>query len=997
MTQKKEVIINLNLPLTISHSIDQGASNLQQNALEQVHQLLENFIKNNESDKNEPDKNGVDSTFVIPRRNNTIYINGERGAGKTTFLLDVLKKYEQQSSKKIMPVAFIDPTLIQTNQNILIEIVSALYKKADSCLVCGKDETKKRELNEAIVKMSEGLKLLDLNDNNPKYNDSSWYLEKSLKDATSGQCLEKNLHDFIKRCSELCKTELFIIAIDDVDTKTDKAYEVLEIIRCYLTHPQLSIIISGDLELYSHIVKNIKTQELLCENAQRSYSENMVTHLEQQYLAKILPLEHRVTLDKMLDLLFDNEYKIQIKHNTIKSHDHTSELTPLVNKIFSEALEIPEKYIGGYTTFILMQPIRTILQFLKAILSSNEQDIYKAQILKEILYNIFISYVTNEKFQINNTSKQCSISQLSYEYFQLLNKNNELEADNLATLDDFSIGKFGLNTCKAYITATNSMILGVKNNAQKLGNSIAILLMEYGNINLHIKYGEQNIENVSELYNKYLGVGKLTTITDFSARMTPIIMKTYTPSASRETTKIGTLGGIIRTMKSQRNNRLFHKVNYGNVFEGSDLKDFTPIQSINTLLNIYATQTPDSMMDYIATQSILISSLSLKNRSKTEDYISCYLWLAGISELLSEDSTANFREKLEELRSVKTYSIPHFLQEKEETSDDDIIIDEEFQSNTSDQYEQAFIDLMIKWKEQIGDLSINPLLIEKICNRIFYTLNNISNTSSKLTSNNKKKLLPQLFSQFIWSVINAYLIEECRYSKTSNQQLINSIKKADNTNESSKLLVMNLTNIFKQNDQLNFKNSLPITHALISCPLIHPYIFNDTSELLNIIHTKILDSKFQNSIKSILQKQNISEEYFITIALNNLNVSRLIIMGCFRDPDGTQGMPIKKIQKELSKNSDWFFDQEENTHWFNLSDNKEIKQELEFIKKQNDILGNKTYNFDEDNDLTPKEIEVKAQDLISEYEAFISIFKEFKERITKLERQTKQKKAKDSK
>ena len=226
--------------------------------------MLGRFLKQSEKNSKITDGLPFDSKphdRKIQRHNNTIFINGQRGAGKTTFLQTILNDHSQLNSQKILPVAFIDPTLIETHQHILVEVVAKFCHLVDEKLKCCSDEKKYNSFHESLENMAEGLQLLRVNDNGNN-NDSSWYLTKAIKKATSGQNLERRFHELIETVSSILDVNLFLIAIDDVDTKTSKAYEVLEVIRCYLTHPKLATLISGDLALYSYIVRNKKTQEL---------------------------------------------------------------------------------------------------------------------------------------------------------------------------------------------------------------------------------------------------------------------------------------------------------------------------------------------------------------------------------------------------------------------------------------------------------------------------------------------------------------------------------------------------------------------------------------------------------------------------------------------------------------------------------------------------------------------------------------------------------------
>lgn len=188
--------------------------------------------------------------------------------------------------------------------------------------------------------MAEGFKLLDTHDQvQIKNSDAAWFLDRAINKSTNGQDLERRFHQMVDIMARILNTDLFLIAIDDVDTKTGKAAQVLEVLRCYLTHPKLIVLLSGDLKLYSYIVRTQKNIEL-SSNSRDTYTNNkeeLVGHLEQQYLTKILPIEQRIKLKKLDEI--SEHYKVIIQHSNLKGRvDKTShqELRDLIKYIFQK-------------------------------------------------------------------------------------------------------------------------------------------------------------------------------------------------------------------------------------------------------------------------------------------------------------------------------------------------------------------------------------------------------------------------------------------------------------------------------------------------------------------------------------------------------------------------------------------------------------------------------------------------------------------------------------
>lgn len=311
-SENQEIIIDLNSDL--DELLNSENSNLQVRAMDKLERLLTRF-KDNIPKDNSDDKN-LFRDFRIVRRTNTIYIQGSRGAGKTTFLRYVLNKYHSKKDSDIKSVAFIDPTLISTHQHVLTEIIAKIDSRVMGNGCCYDiDEKFIKNWKKCLDNIAEGIELLSTPSHTKNDHDTSWFLTKALQNAKSGQGLEDNLHKLIDLATEQLGAKLLLIAIDDVDTQTTKAYEVLELIRCYLTHPKLVIILSGDLELYSHIVQQNKYNEITF-NEKLTPSHKLLNHLEEQYLVKVLPVHQRINLENMYEIVNNMEGKlIKVKYS----------------------------------------------------------------------------------------------------------------------------------------------------------------------------------------------------------------------------------------------------------------------------------------------------------------------------------------------------------------------------------------------------------------------------------------------------------------------------------------------------------------------------------------------------------------------------------------------------------------------------------------------------------------------------------------------------------
>ena len=135
-----------------SGSQDGGNEIIQIEAREKFKQLIKerlaiiknlNSYKNDKEEENRRNANNCrnlnqdferdfcdfDTYSVIDRRHDTILIDGERGAGKTTFILNMFNEID---SNTIENLDILDPTLIENKEHILINIISRIKKKTDN-------------------------------------------------------------------------------------------------------------------------------------------------------------------------------------------------------------------------------------------------------------------------------------------------------------------------------------------------------------------------------------------------------------------------------------------------------------------------------------------------------------------------------------------------------------------------------------------------------------------------------------------------------------------------------------------------------------------------------------------------------------------------------------------------------------------------------------------------------------------------------------------------
>ncbi|MEI7346090.1 P-loop NTPase fold protein [Dickeya chrysanthemi] len=812
---------------------------LQYAAKEQLDDLMKGFVEHvkeyNKGKSCQPNGDGFPDE--ITRKNNTIFINGQRGTGKTTFIRAMLDYYsEEKNSDGVFPLAFIDPTLIETHQNILIDIVVKFKQLYDSKLKYCVDEEKNQRLNKCLEEMSEGLKLASHHKTNHDKHDDGWFLSQALKSAKSGQYLEERLHHFINEISEVLNKELFIIAIDDVDTHTQKAYEVLETIRRYLNHPRVVVLISGDLKLYNYIVKNQKKIELQSGDKKESdekESRDLILHLTQQYMLKVFPAHQRIDLQLLIKLFESQKRSVFFSKNGKKykgvegSDRHTDGQSPdFLFDIISLSLKVKKDQQEYFRDFILSQPIRTVVQFLRMMPVNQNGELNELSKLTETIISslkrIFFGEIIDNGIDDDLSEKGGEdFNKIACAIFNVCHRHGDLETGFYLRPDN---DNNAYNAVKMYLAMLVSRLL----EKNTLSNALTFMLTSAMPANLYMHYlaeKEKGGSNLPRAYVEYLGLSRGENMTGVAAHCNPIIFHEH-GSISK---KIH--GGVIRV--NRRRSKYFSIDRFTKITEWNKNN---LISSLDWLSRNLA-KVNNNYIDVVAAVTILASASSVQEGAEKRDYISAFSLLAVMARLLDKNSNYS----VERFISVQTFGYPAFLDRRKETEDEE---DENTDDNTQhSENKNNFIYILnakiAEWKKT-GEISCSSLLMGKIWERIQYTLLPTSEdfASKKFlypsAPDKEDILLGHLFSSFVFGVINSFMIEEVNYNPDIPEELVKRFVSAKNTATSPRELVNNINRVIgfvvdekSAGKDHKFATLLPVTSAIIRCPLILPFLLPD--------------------------------------------------------------------------------------------------------------------------------------------------------------------------
>lgn len=372
----ERIIIDLKETDTKSYS---DANFIQVEAKEQFLKLIKKFIDISSDSINNSNYSFKHSIHEIRRVHNTILVNAKRGMGKTSFALSLVNYLPDT----ICPLRIIDPTLIETKEHVLILLITLMKEKIEEHIRCNKcdiSDSSYRSWKESLKKLAGGLSMLDevgsdhLKDN--LWDSPELVLEKGLSNTKHGYKLEENFHKFVAESLKFLGKKAFFVVLDDIDTSVDKGIVILEVLRKYVTTPQIITVLLGDIELYSTLVRQIQWERIDSKKILKDYEFNIdgkkyvylsqIEHLEDQYLVKILKPENRIHLKTLFELMC-NIAILRAKDQSQNPDALEEYFAKMVKTLF-----LSTGYISLYEQTILNQSTRSIIQLFKAFDECNE-------------------------------------------------------------------------------------------------------------------------------------------------------------------------------------------------------------------------------------------------------------------------------------------------------------------------------------------------------------------------------------------------------------------------------------------------------------------------------------------------------------------------------------------------------------------------------------------------------------------------------------------------
>lgn len=856
------IIIDLN---SSNHSqpVAEGSQLIQREAYGNLLKKLSENIKQAQDFAKTTHKQGSVDDDGYPLGSGLAYfIDGTRGAGKSTFLRYAYQHLGHQDkggrqdrnngavidrAVNVQPLMYLDPSRIESSEHILLHILKRLKHLAKCCSDrSAAGEREKENFRKYFQDLAGGLHVLSGNKSGLDDLDAELFLDHGLERAADSQRLRGKLHCVVSSVCTMYGADALVLAIDDADTKAELAMEVMECLRKYLDTPQVVTLVTGDLEMYSllvqnHFQKDFASQDKGLNADRRKQQDRMVEHLEDQYLLKLFPIQRRIQL-KTLHTLSEKQAYVVIT----AGEDGGRTLNDVIDKIATQGLRLRSK--ADKTLFrehVLKLPVRSVLQLLSTYykLSENESD-KPTDAASEALRAVALSSLYRHDVDVESIAEGDLHATIEAAFNVSVRDG---EPDTAVYLRpqarDASLRS-------AYVSLAADVARLCENNPAR---AITYMLVTAGSSNIfHLvtktakKSGAASAEaeGALELQKKikqYLSVGRTDTALNWSWHATAAFIGASTSNGWE------LRQGIVGVRTGRRTGV--------NTFD----------DQLNAALNF---------LDQRSYPAIVFSQSGVKRSNNTQRYLSIFNTLGLIANLLELDASSgpdlkkSIYDQLNKVRNTPTVSLPNWSHSI--SSDGEGEVEDESSGDdgpTKENKEVAALELLVNRVEQWLQICAplkkqfhpSAVLLGKIWNRLYFSLDNISSNMRATSTALDKERCVKAMELFAWALINACLVEEVDYHYRNDDTALGTIDRS-NPSSSGELVLKKF--IAPTPGDIDVTPEIaPLTFMIASCPLLLGLIADSKKG-----RTKSLTmQKFVETLNNKLAAIEIAAEFSVDV------------------------------------------------------------------------------------------------------------------------------------
>ena len=356
MEEKRTIIIDLDNSL-YAHAFT-SEQQIHQEDLDKAMDIIQNQV--NRLDLNE------DADVYLSRIYRTIGVFGDRGSGKTSFMISLLNRCKNEM-KKVEVLRMIDPTLVEHKKPIVLCVIAMIQQKVETvlqqqeCRGKGDAYVQRREWDKLMERISRGIIAIDKvgkDYDNSMWQDEAYVMRTGLAKVKDANAFEENIRAMIDAALKILGKDAFLLAFDDIDVDVEQGWNVLESLRRYLSDTHIISIVSGNIKLYGALVRYELGRNLKMPPG--SAHDLMENELESQYMLKLLNPSNRINLLSLAHLL-------QNGNNTVKvlANGTELELVTLYRELLKDfgIVDVPSQ--NTFVSFLVSMSLRSQIHFMK--------------------------------------------------------------------------------------------------------------------------------------------------------------------------------------------------------------------------------------------------------------------------------------------------------------------------------------------------------------------------------------------------------------------------------------------------------------------------------------------------------------------------------------------------------------------------------------------------------------------------------------------------------
>ncbi|WP_246793517.1 hypothetical protein [Burkholderia perseverans] len=738
------------------------------------------------------------------------FIDGSRGAGKTTFLRTVYADLPRALSEdppvgkrvQVQQLAYIDPTRLEGSEIILLNVLRALKLVADKATPSLDNERRREDFRRHFKQLAGGLSLFRKEHDPLAHHDPELFFDRGLARAADSDSLRNGLHLAIDLACNMLGVDALLLAFDDADTNSRHAYKLLECFRSYLDTPRLVILVTGDMELYSLLTRRAFSLQLPTATDEPGESRQaqrirMLDHLEDQYLLKLFPLRRRYHLKKLGRLLDEDG-----KNNTYQFRSTRWDEAPrtpisVMDEIIRRGLRVRSASdVSLFREHLLKQPLRSVLQVMQGcapfLHETDEQakdDTSWSRDLSDAVRGSLRAMAQGSLYK-----KGIMVDDLAANYLPTLTKAvfelacEDGDVDTAAYLRP-QASDDDLNNCYMSLAAEVAGLC-----AENPSNALIYMLAGPGSVSLWGKETRRMASRISpellmKQFRQYMAVGRVEDALNWARRATAVLAAAHPTSPSSSVVDFGVIGLNKRKPSHAKK------------------EDFKVIDDI---LRLQASS-PEGL------PTIAYSMLDVSNQS-SRGYASIYNILGLIERLLSAESPA-IERRLSSTFPPLTISSPDWGESiiasgnagDTDSDEPDGADDTPLPANSA---HGKLVEAMTAWTTSLEGIFENyapsSILLGKIWVRTYFSLEKASDLARSASRDGNKRL-DEIMALSAACLINAFLVEEADHSLGKFEGTV------DRTNPatSAASTLKHKTAFLQAN-----RTQLPLTVAIASCPLV---------------------------------------------------------------------------------------------------------------------------------------------------------------------------------